>query len=93
MVIPGARPCRSPKCPGIFVWLANRPPGAKSPWMPVDVSSLSKDDQGRIRSAGTSRELDYDRTRHVSHYKTCLDPSQFSAGKRKEPEKPEARRK
>jgi hypothetical protein len=52
--------------------------------MPVNTESLSEDDVARIRMVGTSRELDYDRARHVSHYKACVDPEQFSLGKKDE---------
>lgn len=81
MTIPGARPCQSPKCSGIFVWLANRKSGS---WIPVDVTTLSDEERERIHAAGHSRDIDYDGARHVSHYRTCADPNRFSSkGKKK----------
>jgi len=70
-----------------MVFLANRYPEARSPWIPVDASSLSAEEQERLR-AGES--IDYDRDRHVSHYRTCSDPNRFSRHKpkKKEPSRP-----
>lgn len=83
MSLRGSRPCSSPKCDGVFVWLANRNPKAKSPWICIDVASLSPEEIERIRLSGQSRDLDYDPARHVSHYRTCKEPNRFSRLRKK----------
>jgi hypothetical protein len=89
MTVPGARPCRSPKCTGIIVVLPNRYKDARSRWIAVDVSSLSEDDIARIQTAHSNSAVDYERGRHVSHYKTCLDVERFKRPEKKATERPE----
>ena len=71
--------CKSEKCRKEFVYLPNRKTGSM---VPVDASSLSEDDVAFIRTTGRSIDVDFDGSRHVSHYKTCAEPTRFTRGKR-----------
>lgn len=78
--------CRWQECPGRFVWLMSRKKDGTA-WVPVDEASLSEDDVARLQDMGKDAGVEYDRERHVSHYKTCLKPEQFSKTKAKPVEK------
>lgn len=64
--------CREPGCGMSFYFLKNQ---ATNKMIPVDVKSLSPEDILQLRKF---MEVDYDNTRHVSHFKTCKNPNRFS---------------
>ncbi len=59
------RPCRA--CGKQIAFLDSATNSAKM--VPVDISSVREGDKV------------YDKTRHVSHFKTCSDPARFSKAK------------
>lgn len=62
--------CSEPTCGKQFVYVESvRTPGAM---VPVDVDSLSETEKQ------ADRPLQYVPGRHVSHFKTCTKPQQFS---------------
>jgi len=56
-----ARECRSPMCNGLIVFLQTE----SGKHMPVNASTVEPTDQL------------FDRTRHVAHYTSCIDPDRF----------------
>lgn len=74
-IIPGAVQCVEDTCKAEFIYLENPETGSR---VPVDVDSLSETEIGEIEATGTSNGVTYDRVRHVSHFKTCTNPSRFS---------------
>ena len=68
--------CRENKC-GKEIYFAINAETDKT--IPVDADSMTQDE---IDWASRGLEWDYDKTRHISHYKTCTNPNRFSKRKK-----------
>lgn len=64
--------CESPKCGAEMVFLKNQKSGKM---VPIDVESLSV---GDLKSLDLNSEVEYDKDRHVSHFRSCKDVQRFA---------------
>lgn len=70
--------CREQTCQAEIVFLVSRKTNKP---IPVDADSLSEMDVSEMNATGHA--VGYDPERHVSHFKTCKKPQQFSGQGRK----------
>lgn len=68
--------CEDKTCAAKFYYLKNQ---ETNKFIPVDLESLSADE---IKKLEKFDAVYYDKTRHVSHYKTCKNPNRFSKKKK-----------
>lgn len=72
LVMNEPKTCVEKNCGMKFYYIKNQ---ETSKFIPVDVDSLSEDDIQKLQRFDT---VYYDKTRHVSHFKTCKNPNRFS---------------
>ena len=70
-----SRPCKEKGCGMMIVFLFN-PDTEKM--VPVDMDSLNRNELTKVIRG---ENFNYERGRHVSHYKTCKNPDRFSKKK------------
>lgn len=68
--------CKDPECGAIFYWMINPETGKH---IPVDEDSMF---ESEIMDFKKGNKISYDKTRHVSHFKTCKAPNKFSKSKK-----------
>lgn len=68
--------CKEPGCGMKFYYISNEETGK---YIPVDLESLSANE---IQNLELFNKVYFDKTRHVSHFKTCKNPNRFSKSKK-----------
>lgn len=65
--------CAYEPCSKVFYFLLNTKTGK---YVPVDADSMTTEEKQDILI--NKKTIFYDGLRHISHFKTCLDPDRFS---------------
>lgn len=69
--------CEYKPCSKVFYFLLNEATGNL---IPVDAETISKDEMNQLLI--DPKSVHYNKSRHISHFKTCLDPNRFSKRKK-----------